>query len=212
MAGLCVKWFTDNRNVARIIDIGSPKSPLQEEARRIFNICVLHGISIEPEWVPRASNEQTDYLSRIVDPDDWSVSLPIFQLLNSRWGPHTVDRFADERNCLLPRFDSRFWNPLCEAMDTFTRSWEFENNWLCPTPHLFSRALRHMRSCCAKGTLVTPAIRSILASSYFRRFTFCIFCGGLDGSSSEVDVPPWSSQSWCFWQGRSSLQSFSSTH
>ena len=75
------------KNVARIIDIGSPKLPLQEEARRIFHICVSHGISIEPEWVPRASNEQADYLSRIVDPDDWSVSLPIFQLLNSRWGP-----------------------------------------------------------------------------------------------------------------------------
>ena len=110
--------------------------------------------------MPRASNEQADYLSRIVDPDDWSVSLPIFQLLNSRWGPHTVDRFADEHNCLLPRFDSRFWNPLCEAMDTFTRSWEFENNWLCPPPHLVSRALRHMRSRCAKGTLITPLWRS----------------------------------------------------
>ena len=42
------------------------------------------------------------------------------------------------------------------------------------------------------------AIRSILALSYFRRFTFCIFCGGLDGYSSfEVDDPPRSSQS-CF--------------
>ena len=69
-------WFNDNQNVARIIDFGSPKLPLQEEARRIFHIYVLRGISIEPEWVPRASNEQADYLSRIVDPDDWSVSLP----------------------------------------------------------------------------------------------------------------------------------------
>ena len=122
LAGLCVKWFTDDQNVARIIGIGSPKLLLQEEARRIFHICVSHGISIEPEWLPRASNEQADFLSHIVDPDDWSVSLPIFQLLNSRWGPHTVDRFADEHNYLLPSFDSRFWNPVCEAMDTFTRS------------------------------------------------------------------------------------------
>ena len=30
-------WFTDNQNVARIIDFGSPKLPLQEEARRIFS-------------------------------------------------------------------------------------------------------------------------------------------------------------------------------
>ena len=92
----------------------------------------------------------------IVDSDEWSVSFPIFQLLNSGWGPHTVDRFADEHNYLLPRFDSRFWNPLCEAMDTFTRSWEFENNSLCLPSHLVPRTLGHMRSCCAKGTLITP--------------------------------------------------------
>ena len=78
LAGLCVKWHTDNQNVARIIDVGSRESGLQEGAKRIFEICVHQGISIEPEWVPRSSNEQADYLSRIVDFDDWSVSLHAF--------------------------------------------------------------------------------------------------------------------------------------
>ena len=73
------KWHKDNQNVARIIDVGSRKSGLQSEAKRIFEICVHHGISIEPEWVPRSSNEQADYLSRIVDFDDWSVSPHIFR-------------------------------------------------------------------------------------------------------------------------------------
>jgi len=41
-------------------------------------VCVHHGISIEAEWVPRYSNEQADYLSRLVDIDDWSVSPQIF--------------------------------------------------------------------------------------------------------------------------------------
>ena len=68
LPGLCVKWYTDNQNVARIIDVGSRKSGLQSEAKRIFEICVHHGISIESEWVPR--NEQADYLSCIVDLDD----------------------------------------------------------------------------------------------------------------------------------------------
>ena len=47
--------------------------------------------------MPRASSEQADYLSRIVDSDDWSGSFPIFQQLNFRCGRHTVDRFADGR-------------------------------------------------------------------------------------------------------------------
>ena len=85
---------------------------MQEEAKLIFKICVLHGISIEPEWVPRSSNEQADNLSRIVDFDDWFVSPHIFRLLDLTWGSHSIDRFADEHNHLLPRFDSRFWNPV----------------------------------------------------------------------------------------------------
>ena len=40
LAGLCVKWYTDNQNVARIISVGSRKSGLQSEAKRIFEICV----------------------------------------------------------------------------------------------------------------------------------------------------------------------------
>ena len=72
----------------------------------------------------------------------------------------SITTYADEHNHLLPRFDSRFWNPYCEAMDTFTRSWDFDNNWVCPPPHLVPRNLRHMRSCCAQGTSIVPLWRS----------------------------------------------------
>ena len=65
LAGLCVKWHTDNQNVR--VGVGSRISGLQSEAKRIFEVCVHHGISIEPEWLPRSSNDQADYLSRIVD-------------------------------------------------------------------------------------------------------------------------------------------------
>ena len=104
LAGLCVKWYTDNQNVARIIDVGSRKSGLQSETERIFGICVHHGISIEPEWVPRSSNEQADYLIRIVDFNDWSVSPHIFRFSDLKWGLHSIDRFTDEHNHYLARF------------------------------------------------------------------------------------------------------------
>ena len=160
LAGLCVRWHTNNQNVARVIGVGSRISGLQSEAKRIFEVCVQHGISIKPEWLPRSSNEQADYLSHIVDFDDWFVSPRFFRFLDLKWGPDSIDRFADEHSHLLPRFDSRFWNPYCEAMHTFTRSWDFDNNWVCPPPHLVPRTLRHMRSCCAQGTLIVPHWRS----------------------------------------------------
>jgi len=74
LAGLCVKCHTDNQNVTRIIGVGSRMSGLQSQAKRIFEVCVHHGISIEPEWIPRSSNDQADYLSHLLDFDDWSVS------------------------------------------------------------------------------------------------------------------------------------------
>ena len=169
LAGLCVKWYMDNQNVAHIIDVGSRKPCFQEEAKLIFKICVLHGISIEPEWVPRSSNEQVDYLSRIVDFDDWFVSPHIFRFLELKWGPHSIDRFADEHNHLLPRFASRFWNPRCEAMDTFTRSWSFDNNWLCPPPHLVpSQGVKAHEVLLRSRFVDCPALafRSFLASYY----------------------------------------------
>ena len=32
---------------------------------------------LEPEWIPRDHNQIADYLSRIVDYDDWGLSLCI---------------------------------------------------------------------------------------------------------------------------------------
>ena len=65
---------------------------MQSDAKRIFEICVHHGISIEAEWVPSSRNEQSDYLSSIVDFDDWSVDPHIFRFLDLKWEPHSIDR------------------------------------------------------------------------------------------------------------------------
>ena len=56
-----IKWFTDNPNVVRILQVGSRKQHLQDD------ILKTHSIRLEPEWLPREDNTQADYLSRIVD-------------------------------------------------------------------------------------------------------------------------------------------------
>ena len=84
-----VRWLTDNQNVCRIILTGSKKPQLQMEAMAIFSTTIANSITIEPEWIPRAQNEMADYLSRIVDYDDWSLDHTIFELIDYKWGPHT---------------------------------------------------------------------------------------------------------------------------
>ena len=151
-----IRWFTDNQNVVRILSVGSKKPLLQQEAIAIFNNSIRNQVRIEPEWILREANQQADFISRIVDSDDWSLHPDLFEKLDAKWGPHTVDRFANCFNTQLPRFNSRFWNPGSEAVDTFTYNWEGENNWWCPPVCLVPRVLRHAQETAAVGTLVVP--------------------------------------------------------
>ena len=89
-----VKWFTDNQGVVSVIQHGSSKDNLQQIALEIFGICMNHAIRLEVEWIPREWNEQADYISNLIDYDDWSLNPKYFRLLEQKWGPHDVDRFA----------------------------------------------------------------------------------------------------------------------
>ena len=155
-----VKWFTDNQAVARIVDQGSMKQDLHVIALDICRFCVRNGIFLEMEWIPRSLNDKADFISKIVDPDDWQISDDIFASLDNVWGPHSVDRFASFYNAKLPRFNSRFWNPGSEAIDAFTEDWSQDNNWLVPPIHLIPRVILFLLRCRSEGTLVCPAWQS----------------------------------------------------
>ena len=152
----CIRWFSDTQNVVRIMEIGSKIPELQEEAFVIFSITAWNLIRIEPQWIPRSKNQQADYLSRLRDTDDWMIQPAIFAHLDRLWGPHTIDRFANQLNSQLSRFNSRWWCPNTEAVDTFTCNWGSDINWACPPPFLVPRCNRHAAKTCAVGTLIFP--------------------------------------------------------
>ena len=157
-----VRWFTDNQNVVRSLKVGSCKPHLQIEALKVFKTCLAHNVRLEPEWVPREKNQLADYFSRIIDYDDWYIDQAVYKMLDTTWGPHTVDWFATAYNAQVQRFNSRFACPGSEAVDAFTVDWSKENNWWCPPPMLVPRVLRHAECCKAQGTLVVPLWESAL--------------------------------------------------
>ena len=71
MEGSLVKWFTDSQTAARIIEVESMKLDLHRPAIKIFQFCAEHNVRLEVQWVPLTENEKADYISRIVDFDDW---------------------------------------------------------------------------------------------------------------------------------------------
>ena len=150
------KWFTDNQSVARIAAHGSMNPELQEIALSICQTCLKNNIHIDMEWIPRSQNQKADMLSRQMDRDDWGISDQVFSFFDELWGPHTVDRFASYYNKKVARFNSRYHNPGCEAVDAFTVDWKEDNNWVVPPIFLIPRVIKHMESTKAVGTLICP--------------------------------------------------------
>ena len=156
LQSMTVKWFTDNQNCAKIVHSGSMKHELQVLSYSIFRMCIQNKISLDVQWVPRTENDKADYLSKIIDHDDWEITIEFFEFVNSMFGPFSVDRFANFNNRKLVRYNSKFWNPESEAVDCFTQNWAGENNWLVPPLHLIVSTVKHTVECRAHGTLIVP--------------------------------------------------------
>jgi hypothetical protein len=76
--------------------------------------------------------------------------------MDKLWGPHTVDRFADNFNSKLDKFISKFWCSGSSHVDAFSISWEGDNNWIVPPISLVPRVIKHLQVSRAQGTLVIP--------------------------------------------------------
>ena len=156
LRGKRIRWYTDNQGVVSIVHKGSMKKHLQDLAIEIYKFACSNSIDIYMEWIPRALNERADLLSRIVDKDDWSVSISLFKYLDFLWGPFTFDRFADSNNTKLSKFNSKFWSPGTAGVDAFAYSWEAENNWLVPPINLICRCLQYLQFQRVNATLIVP--------------------------------------------------------
>ena len=101
-----------------------------------------------------------DFLSRLVDCDDWSVTDTVFRNLDEKWGPHTVDRFSSHYNSKCERFNSRWWVPGTEGINCLNQVWSGEVNWLVPPPAQVVTCIRKMESDKCVGTLILPEWKS----------------------------------------------------
>ena len=163
LEGKTVKFLVDNQSAVSIIQNGSMKEDCHMLALEIQRVCTESSIVLHAEWVPRGDNKEADLLSRLpeeVDTDDWGLSEVFFKYLDKRWGPFTVDCFANFYNKKVEKFYSLFRTPGAAGEDAFTFSWEGENCLLVPPVAVVGRVLNHLRVCKAKGTLVVPLWKS----------------------------------------------------
>ena len=127
-----VVWYTDNHNVARIVNVGSKIPALQRMGLDIHRLSLLASVSIDMECIPGDLNIIADDISKFVDLDDYSISDGVFHCLDELWGPHTCDRFACHYNAKFPKFNTRFYQPGTSCVNALAQDWSNDNNWLCP--------------------------------------------------------------------------------
>ena len=90
----CIKWFSDSQNCVQIVSAGSTKFNLQEQALKIYQLCLKWNIDLDIQWIPRNLNCVADGISKVNCTDNWGMSDEFFQFINSLWGPFDIDRFC----------------------------------------------------------------------------------------------------------------------
>ena len=163
LANQSIQVNVDNFSASRILSVGSRKTNLQNLAIDIFYHCMKYNVKLIPCWIPRDENYIADFYSKLTDTDDWTIDEGCFDHINARFGPFTVDRFSSDTNNKVPVFNSRFFVPGTSGVNAFTMDWRRHNNWLCPPVSMITAAIRHLKLCRARGTLLVPA----WPSSYF---------------------------------------------
>jgi hypothetical protein len=147
---------TDSQAAAAVLNKGHSMAPqIHSITLRLFRLCSEQGLHLRGVWVPREENQLADYLSKLHDAADWSLSPSAFQQVTARWGTLALDLFSSTHNNLLPRFFTQHHSPGTAGVDAFQQSWP-SRSWAHPPPSLIPRILQQAKLCRASCCLLVP--------------------------------------------------------
>ena len=122
---------------------GAKQGVLDQHARTLWEWSLARKITLRAEHIPGRLNVIADAESRAKpDAADWKLDSEVFQVLNQRHGPFTIDLFANRNNSQLERFYSYLPDPLAEQFDALVQPWREENAYAFPPFNLISKCLR----------------------------------------------------------------------
>ena len=205
LAGRRVHLWEDNQAVVQVLTHQTSRSPaLMRQLRRLWWTLDMHQIHLRVSYIRSEANVWADQLSRERDLSDWRLNPKLFREVVALWGHPTVDRFASANNCQVPRYNSRWRDPLSEAVDAFSipdEEWRRELNWANPPWELLPRPVQKLRYSGAACHVVAPFWPSahwftelLDMSSDWRVIPAhrALFLPGRLGSVAAVGAPGWS--------------------
>ena len=202
LAGQQVLLWEDNTAVVAALTTMVSRTPhIMRALRELQRLLAMHNVVLRARYIASEDNP-ADYWSRLRDPSDWQLHPSLFQEACVRWGAvPTVDRFATANNAQVPRYNSCFADPGCEAIDARTQSWAGELNWLNPPWELLSWVLFKLsQEPTASAYLVAPywptapwwpAFLELAADWYLVPADPALFLPGFLGSCEPRGNPRW---------------------
>ena len=154
--GKMVVVQVDALNLLGIVNRGSPSLALNTLARELFWFCLSHKIVLSIEWVPRENNTLADDISKLLVPNDYSISSHYFAKLDVKWGPHTCDTFSSNENNQCQKFYSLHWCRGTSGVNGFVFDWSMDNSWIHAPFRLIGRIWRKLSDQGAKATIIVP--------------------------------------------------------
>lgn len=190
--GHTIQILSDNiTTVSYLACMGGPSKQISDIATDIWSFAVKHNISISSKYLPGIQNEAADRLSRLKCQYEWRLHSRIFNLLNLKWGPFTVDRFASLSTAQIQTYNSWYLDPMTSGVDAFSQNWSNHNNFINPPLRLMNRILDKIVAEKAVATIICPAWP---AQSWFQRLRAICVCPPLKLPKSKYICIPLSAK------------------
>ncbi|HJS83402.1 MAG TPA: DNA N-6-adenine-methyltransferase, partial [Nitrososphaera sp.] len=146
---------TDNKVAMSYVNrMGGREPHLSRIVEEIHSFCLSRNVLLTADYIPGRENVIADHLSRLES--DWTESRlnpDIFQLIQTQWGPFSLDAMAMAVNTQCPRYVSLRYDPGCIYTDFLGRPLDHkENAFVNPPFSMIPRILRKIEE--EKLTLV----------------------------------------------------------
>eukprot|EP00873_Tetraselmis_striata_P016713 jgi/Tetstr1/436977/TSEL_025749.t1 len=156
-----IRLHEDNQAVVDVFTHLTSRSPrLMDELRKTWYLMDTHGITLlSVRCIRSAANIWVDWLSREIDCNDGQFNPRRFASLTAKWGACTIDRFATSENAILSRYNARWRDPRCEAVDALRLSddeWRCERNWCNPPWNLIGDLVSKLESNGVPAIVIVP--------------------------------------------------------
>ena len=156
--GKSVQIMTDNSTtMAYLNNMGGPSALLTDLAEKVWAEALSLNVTLLASHVAGISNTHADALSRMPTQYEWMLHPTVFRYIDGLWGPHTIDRFASIATTQLPRYNSRFYDPMTQGVDALSQQdWAEHNNFVNPPFRLLPKVLAKVIQQKAYATVVAP--------------------------------------------------------